>query len=165
MIQIQVFESSLRMLDDAVREVAVQKTQRSLEFEITSGWLLVSNSSRIIYTSFIDIPQASGEKVVIRGNNRTAGGVCLNRSRIGVVGKDSSSCIYKQGSVNYELVYPLLNDTVNSECVAIRVVGGNNQGAGKGRHDILVTYDHLNESVEGGCGVVKKPTVKLEITA
>ena len=46
----------------------------------------------------------------------------------------------------------------------IRIEFGNNVGVGKGDHDILLTYDHLNTTAEASCPTVKKPTVKIDIS-
>jgi len=162
--EVSRMEANMRMLDNAIHEVATQQTQRSLSFDIDKGYLIVRNSSTIEFTSTFDLPSASGEAIVVKGYNKTDGGNCLNKSRIGIVGTDTSSCITKQGAVIYKLYFPLLNDTANNECVAIRIGFGDNTATGKGRHSVLLTYDHLNTTAEGSCTNIKKPTVKLDIT-
>jgi hypothetical protein len=162
--EVMRIEGNMYLLDAAIREVATQKTQRSLSFDIDNGYLFVYNRSAISFTSNFDLPGASGTEIVIKGLNRTTGGACLNESRVGVVGVDSPNCVTKQGAVVYKIFYPLLNDTVNNECVAIRLEFGRNVGVGKGDHDILLTYDHLNTTAEASCPTVKKPTVKIDIS-
>jgi len=157
-------DANLRMLDDAIHEVATQQTQRSINFNIDKGFLRVKNNATIEFTSIMDLPSIIGEEIVVKGYNKTSGGSCLNTSRIGIVGVDTSSCITKKGAIIYQIYYPILNDTVNNECVGIRLGFGGNTGAGKGEHSILLTYDHSNITAEGSCPNINKPTVKIDIT-
>ena len=156
-------ENRMILLDNAIIEVATQKSQRTVDFEIRSGNLLLESSNRLVYYTNINLPSSSGEKIVIRGENKTEGGACLNISAKGIIGTDSSSCLILQGSAIYELYYPILNDSTN--CFAIRLKAGNNAGAGKGYHKIKLKYDHLNTSDDSGClsGSSRKPTVEINI--
>jgi len=160
-------ENRLILLDNAIREVAIQKSQRTIDFEISSGSLMMENSSTLVYFTNIDLPFKSGEKIVVRGSipddDNTSAGHCLNESTNGTIGIDSSSCLLLQGSAIYELYYPVLNDS-NSNCFAIRLTGSDT-GAGKGKHKIKLKYDHLNDSAENGCagGSITKPTVEISI--
>jgi len=159
-------ENRLILLDNAIKEVAIQKSQRTIDFEITSGSLMMENSSNLVYFTNIDLPFASGEKIVVRGsiptNENSTAGHCLNKSANGVIGTDSSSCLLLQGSAIYELYYPVLNDS-GGNCFAIRLTG-DDTGAGKGKHKIKLKYDHLNSSSETGCSVTTtKPTVEISI--
>jgi type II secretory pathway pseudopilin PulG len=157
-------ENRLILLDNAIKEVAIQKSQRTIDFEIISGSLMMENSSTLVYFTNIDLPFASGKKIVVRGSNYTSGGLCLNESINGTIGTDSSSCLLLQGSAIYELYYPVLNDS-DDNCFAIRLTG-DDTGAGKGKHKIKLKYDHLNTSVENGCTVTSKnfkPTVEISI--
>jgi type II secretory pathway pseudopilin PulG len=162
--EVSRMEANLRMLDNAIHEVAIQQTQRSINFDIDKGFLRVKNNATIEFTSVMDLPSMSGERIVVKGYNKTSGGACLNSSRIGVVGIDSSSCITKQGAIIYQIYFPLLNDTVNNECVGIRLGFGDNTGAGKGKHSILLTYDYSNTTAETSCPTINKPVVKIDIT-
>lgn len=160
-------ENRLILLDNAIKEVAIQKSQRTIDFEISSGSLMMENSSTLVYFTNIDLPFKSGEKIVVRGSipddDNTSAGHCLNESTNGTIGIDSSSCLLLQGSAIYELYYPVLNDS-NSNCFAIRLTGSDT-GAGKGKHKIKLKYDHLNDSAENGCagGSITKPTVEISI--
>ena len=160
-------ENRLILLDNAIREVAIQKSQRTIDFEISSGSLMMENSSTLVYFTNIDLPFKSGEKIVVRGSipddDNTSAGHCLDESTNGTIGIDSSSCLLLQGSAIYELYYPVLNDS-NSNCFAIRLTGSDT-GAGKGKHKIKLKYDHLNDSAENGCagGSITKPTVEISI--
>ena len=160
-------ENRLILLDNAIREVAIQKSQRTIDFEISSGSLMMENSSTLVYFTNIDLPFKSGEKIVVRGSipddDNTSAGHCLNESTNGTIGIDSSSCLLLQGSAIYELYYPVLNDS-NNKCFAIRLTGSDT-GAGKGKHKIKLKYDHLNDSAENGCagGSITKPTVEISI--
>lgn len=160
-------ENRLILLDNAIREVAIQKSQRTIDFEISSGSLMMENSSTLVYFTNVDLPFTSGEKIVVRGSipddDNTSAGHCLNESTNGTIGIDSSSCLLLQGSAIYELYYPVLNDS-NNKCFAIRLTGSDT-GAGKGKHKIKLKYDHLNDSAENGCagGSITKPTVEISI--
>ena len=107
------------------------------------------------------MPVSSGEKIVVRGTNKTVGGACLNTSTNGSIGTDSSSCLILQGSAIYELYYPVLKDSTG--CFAIRLKAGNNAGMGKGNHKIKLKYDHMNTTAENGCSTIIKPTVEIDI--
>jgi len=160
-------ENKMILLDNAIREVATQKSQKTIDFEIKSGDLLMESSSKLVYYTNIDLPISSGEKIVVRGYNNynNSEGPCLNATRNGSIGTDSSSCLLLQGSAIYELYYPVLNDS-DSNCFAIRLKAGNNAGASKGKHKIKLRYDHLNTSVENGCADISKnfkPTVEIDI--
>jgi len=154
-------ENRMILLDNAIREVATQKSQRTLDFEIKSGDLLMESSSKLVYYTSIDLPVSSGEKIVVRGTNKTVGGACLNTSTNGSIGTDSSSCLILQGSAIYELYYPVLKDSTG--CFAIRLKAGNNAGMGKGNHKIKLKYDHMNTTAENGCSTIIKPTVEIDI--
>jgi len=159
-------ENRLILLDNAIREVAIQKSQRTIDFEIKSGSLMMQNSSTLVYFTNIDLPFASGEKIVVRGSipndANTSAGHCLNESANGVIGTDSSSCLLLQGSAIYELYYPILIDS-DDNCFAIRLTG-DDTGAGKGKHKIKLKYDYLNTTAETGCtNVTTKPTVEISI--
>ena len=154
-------ENRMILLDSAIKEVATQKSQRTVDFEIKSGDLLMESGSKLVYYTNIDLPISSGEKIVVRGGNKTAGGACLNTSTNGSIGTDSSSCLILQGSAIYELYYPVLKDSVS--CYAIRLKAGNNAGVGKGKHNIKLKYDHTNTTAENGCGTITKPTVEIDI--
>lgn len=154
-------ENKMIQLDNAIREVATQKSQRTIDFEIKSGDLLLESSSKLVYYTNIDLPISSGEQIVVRGNNKTADGPCLNTSINGSIGIDSSSCLLLQGSAIYELYYPVLSDSTG--CFAIRLKAGNNVGASKGKHKIRLTYDHLSTTNTNGCTTSTKPTVEIDI--
>ena len=161
-------ENRLILLDNAIREVAIQKSQRTIDFEIKSGSLMMQNSTTLVYFTNIDLPFASGKKIVVRGSipndENTSEGHCLDENINGTIGTDSSSCLLLQGSAIYELYYPVLNDS-DGNCFAIRVAG-DDKGAGKGKHKIKLKYDHLNNSAENGCVITSKnfkPTVEISI--
>ncbi len=162
--EISRIEANMRMLDNAIHEVATQQTQRSLNFDIEKGYLVLRNNSVTEFSSTVDLPGSSGREIVIKGYNKTDGGSCLNKSKVGVVGTDTASCITQTGAIVYKLYFPLLNDTTNDECVGIKMSYGSNSAVGKGRHSILLTYDYLNTTAESSCPTVKKPTVKFDIT-
>ena len=155
-------ENRMILLDNAIREVATQKSQKTVDFEIKSGDILMESSSKLVYYTNIDLPISSGEKIAVRGENKTSGGACLNTSTNGSIGTDSSSCLLLQGSAIYELYYPVLNDS--SGCFAIRLKAGNNAGASTGKHQIKLKYDHLNTTAENGCSTITKPTVEIDIS-
>ena len=72
--EVSRMESNLRMLDNAIHEVATQQTQRSINFDIDKGFLRVKNNATIEFTSIVNLPSMSGERIVVKGYNKTSGG-------------------------------------------------------------------------------------------
>ena len=162
-------ENQMIKLDNAIKEVAYDKSQKSIKFQIDSGNLIWERNNTINYYSDQNLPFSSGEKILVKGtligsDNTTATSPCYNTSINGSVGLDESSCIYKQGS-NFQLYYPVLNDS-SGNCFAIRVVPGKNAGTSEGTYDIELKYNQTittSYSIDNGCSTIYKPEIIFNI--
>lgn len=162
-------ENQIIKLDNAIREVAYDKSQKKINLQIDMGNLIWESNNSINYYSNQDLPFSSGEKILVSGSfvgpdNTIATSPCYNTSINGSIGIDKSSCIYKQGS-NFEIFYPVLNDS-SGDCFAIRVVAGNNAGTGSGNHEIELKYNRTVTtpySLDNGCSTIYKPEVIFNI--
>ena len=60
-------ENRLILLDNAIKEVAIQKSQRTIDFEITSGSLMMENSSTLVYFTNVDYSTPNEPSIAIEG--------------------------------------------------------------------------------------------------
>ncbi len=167
---IDSMENQMIKLDNSIKQVAYDKSQKTINFNIESGSLIWEKKNRINYYSNKELPFSSGEKIIVQGSltgidNTTSTSPCYNSSVNGSIGDDESSCLYKQGS-NFQLFYPVLNDS-SGNCFSIRIVPGSNAGASAGNYDIELKYNQTNTVVESnldnGCSTIYKPEIILNI--
>ncbi|MBT3940434.1 hypothetical protein HOD83_02010 [Candidatus Woesearchaeota archaeon] len=158
--EISRVENRLIELDKAIRDVANEQSQRTVKFEVDEGYLFIDNNHTITFSFARNPPKAFDNTVAILGNTSRTG-PCFNYSVIGTLGTDRSSCIIRNGrelSVNYIM----LNDTNTNNCYSVQFDAGDNAAAGKGMHDILITYAQTNTTTE--CNNSYIQVVKIDIS-
>jgi len=158
-------ENQLVKLHTAIKEVANERTQRTVNFDIVDGWLLVPDNNSIRYESFGDLPEAfrfNDVRLIV--GNTSSFGPCLNSSvDIGRLGFDDPGCLKQTRGGIYELDYIILNDTIENECFGILLDISGNVGATKGEHKVLLTFNDTREVSTSVCPTVIFSTVKINI--
>jgi hypothetical protein len=140
-------ENRMIELDKAIREVANEQSQRSVDFEIKEGYLFIENNHTITFTFERNPPPAFISKGTASLGNASKDGPCFNYTILGNLGVDRSSCIVKKGrdiSVNYIM----LNDSTKDKCYSVQFESGGTAATGKGSHKVLLTYSHTNTTTD-----------------
>jgi hypothetical protein len=153
-------ENRMIALDNAIREVANEQSQRSLNFKIDGGYLFIEDNHTITYTSNKVVPSEFDSSGVAIFGNTSAGSSCFDYSVRGELGEDRSSCIIKKGrdiSVNYIM----LNDTTNNDCYSVQFIAGSSGAAGNGEHNMLISYAYTNTTTE--CNTSYIQVIKIDI--
>jgi len=158
--EISQIENRMIELDKAIREVVNEQSQRSIKFDIENGYLFIADNHTITF-SFARNPPESFDSagVAILGNSSSAG-VCFNNNVRGILGTERSSCIIRKGreiSVNYII----MNETITDNCYSVQFEGSGTGAAGKGTHEILLTYSHTNTTTECNTSYIRVVDVDI----
>jgi hypothetical protein len=153
-------ENRMLELDKAIREVANEQSQRNIKFEIESGYFFIENNHTLTYSFNRNPPKSfDSSGVAILGNTSTVG-PCFNYSIISTLGEDRSSCIIKKGR-DIKINYIVLNETNTQDCYSVQFESGGTAAAGKGIHNILLTYSHTN--ITSDCNNSYIRVIKVDI--
>lgn len=151
-------ENQMVALHNAVKEVANERSQRTVPFVIKDGILIVPDNRTIRYETFADLPESvtfNENRVIIGGVRENATeplGPCLNESAgAGNLGFDDPGCLIQKGGGIFEIGYIILNDTVSGECFGIVLDPGGNVAATKGEHNILLTFNNTKSGSSPSC--------------
>ena len=145
--EISRVENRILDLDKAIREVANEQSQRTVNFNIDNGYLFIENNHTITFRFGENPPdQLYGENIIIFGN-ASVDGPCLNYSLTGKLGEDRSSCIIRNGR-DISINYLRLNETSTDDCYGVQFKSGGTASATKGSHNVLITYSHTNTTTE-----------------
>ncbi len=159
-------ETRMVELHTAIKEVANERSQRSVSFEIKDGWLFTPNNNTIRFESFavLPTPQRFNKNRVVAGNY-SENGACLNASTsLGRLGYDDPGCLIQKGGAIFELEYIVLNDTISNECFGILLEPKNNVAASKGSHRVLLTFNNtINSASLANCSSISYSVVNIEI--
>jgi hypothetical protein len=145
--EISRIENRMIELDKAIREVANEQSQRSVNFDIDDGYLFIENNHTITFTFERNPPGSFISKGTAILGNASINGSCFNYTVLGTLGEERSSCLMKKGrdiSVNYIM----LNDTLTNKCYSVQFEPNGNAAAGKGSHKVLLTYSHTNTTTD-----------------
>ena len=158
-------EDRMIELHVAIKEVANERSQRTVPFEIKDGWLLFPNNHTVRFESFGELPgsgQIIDERIII--GNYSTNGPCRNiTSDLGRLGYDDPGCVTQQAGGVFEIKYVTLNDTIANECFGILLDYKDNVGATKGSHNILLTYNNTRVGSTGNCANIAYSVVKVKV--
>jgi len=154
-------ENRMIALDNAIKDVANEQSQRSINFKIDEGYLFIENNHTITYTSNKVLPKEIDSSGVAIFGNTSSNSPCFDYSVKGELGTDRSSCIIKKGR-DISINYIMLNDTATNDCYSVQFIAGSSGAAGKGNHNILVSYAYTNTTTE--CNTSYVQVVKIDIS-
>jgi hypothetical protein len=154
-------ENRMIALDNAIKDVANEQSQRSLNFQIDEGYLFIENNHTMTYTSNKVLPNELNSGGIAIFGNTSSDSSCFDYAIRGELGIDRSSCIVKKGR-DISIRYIMLNDTVNDDCYSVQFIAGSSGAAGKGNHNILVSYAYTNTTTE--CNTSYVQVVKIDIS-
>lgn len=158
-------ENQMVALHKAIREVANEHSQRTVEFNIRNGWLLFPDNNSARFEMFGTLPDAIqfNENRIVLGNESSFG-PCLNSSNsLGLLGFNEPACLIQKGGGIYELDYIVLDDLDSTECHGILLDSAGNAAASKGEHKILLTYNNTQTVTSGVCATTHYTVVNVNI--
>jgi hypothetical protein len=153
-------ENRMIEFDKAIREVANEQSQRTINFEIEEGYLFIDNNHTITFTFGQNLPRSLDSIGVAIFGNTSLTGPCFDYSIRGKLGDDRSSCIIKKGR-EISINYIELNDTITDDCYAVQFESGGNAATGPGDHTILLTYSHTN--ITSNCNTSYIRVINIDI--
>ena len=143
--QQEVDRIELKFLEihEAVKKVASEQGSLSVDFNIPQGILTLNNvNNTIIYNGEFDLANPIIRKAVF-GNVSLEEMRSFNISGPGTLGIDEPAVLIEQGAIELFLHYRPLANSAN-ECFRIKLMPGNQPGAGIGRHTIILTWKGEN---------------------
>ena len=152
-------ENRMIALDNAIRDVANEQSQRSLNFKIDGGYLFIEDNHTITYTSNKVLPKELESSGVAIFGNTSSDSSCFDYSVVSELGSDRSSCIIKKGK-DISINYIMLNDTVD-DCYSVQFIAGSSGAAGNGNHNILVSYSHTNTTTDCNTSYIQVITIDI----
>lgn len=172
--EMQQVEIQMKELAKAIKEVANDRGQRSVDFDIKEGWLFLEDNRTVTYLAYLKLPDdfsvLKNNSVMLDGNN-SDWGPCLNMSGTGTVesfgrlGYDEPYCLKESGSLKIELKFPILNNTLDAtgKCYVIQLDSGTNTKVGRGSHSVLLTFMNTTTTTTTGCPGMIRQFVKMEM--
>ncbi len=161
--EVKRIENRMLALNNAIRDVANEKSQRTVPFDIKKGQLYLANDRTITYSAYMDLPDqlVSSERVL--AGNKNESGPCMDSTLFGTLGTDEAGCLIEKGSIELELKYINLNDTANNECHGIFLTPGDNAMVGSGSHTVLLTFKETNTSAIGSCTTSYRQIITVDM--
>ena len=141
--EISRMENRMIELDKAIREVVNEQSQRTVSLEIDEGYLFIEDNHTMTFTFSKSPPKSLDTGGVAVLGNASTDGPCFDYSVKGILGTDRSSCIVKKGN-QLSINYIMMNETSTDDCYSVQFESGGTAAAGKGLHEILLTYSHTN---------------------
>jgi len=158
-------ENRMIELNSAIKEVANERSQRSVSFDINDGWILFPKNNTVRFESFAELPTSMkfNERRVIVGNSSTNGPCISTSTEVGRLGYDDAGCLIQKGGAIFELKYIILNDTIANECFGILLEPKENVGATKGNHNILLTFNNTHMGSTSNCSSIAYSVINVRI--
>jgi hypothetical protein len=148
--EINNMEQKFIELHNAIKKVAAGQGSLSLPFDIQSGMIALNNNNNTInYEGYFDVLQGSPYKIIFGNNTPVTADTIPTTSEVVPLGTEEPGWLTEEGAITLNLHYRIVN--ASGTCYQIKLMPGQQAGAGVGAHTIRLTWLGENTTPYTGC--------------
>jgi hypothetical protein len=156
-------EQKFLELHDSIKNVAAGQGSLSIPFDIKRGSITLAANNTINYQGQFDTGNPVSKKLVFGNNTAPTTSLVPTVEEVVPLGIEEPAYLYEQGAVEFNLHYRIVNDTSTGICYRIKLVPGQQPGAGVGTHVLRLTWLYENTTSYTGCTSLKDQLVEFTI--